>query len=89
LVKNNFGIVEHSCVLTGIATLVYKDENPGLGTLILKQELGNEQTIPPQITLPSWGLAFLLGSPSPSLAFGWDVLYWISPYGRDYKSRPA
>ncbi|PZN76913.1 MAG: hypothetical protein DM484_15630 [Candidatus Methylumidiphilus alinenensis] len=48
------------------------------------------RTIPPQITLPSWGLAFLLGVPSwglafllgvpsPSLAFGWDVLYWISP----------
>ncbi len=37
------------------------------------------RTIPPQITLPSWGLAFLLGAPSPSLAFGWDVLYWISP----------
>ncbi|PZN73916.1 MAG: hypothetical protein DM484_22040 [Candidatus Methylumidiphilus alinenensis] len=36
-------------------------------------------TIPPQITLPSWSLAFLLGAPSPSLAFGWDVLYWISP----------
>jgi len=37
------------------------------------------RTIPPQITWPSWGLAFLLGVPSPSLAFGWDVLYWISP----------
>ncbi|PZN78230.1 MAG: hypothetical protein DM484_13245 [Candidatus Methylumidiphilus alinenensis] len=37
------------------------------------------RTIPPQITLPSWGLAFLLGTPSPSLAFAWDVLYWISP----------
>ena len=37
------------------------------------------RTIPPQITLPSWGLAFLLGAPSSSLAFGWDVLYWISP----------
>ncbi|PZN76236.1 MAG: hypothetical protein DM484_17055 [Candidatus Methylumidiphilus alinenensis] len=42
-------------------------------------------TIPPQITLPSWSLAFLLGAPSPSLAFGWDVLYWISPYR--YRSR--
>ncbi|PZN80199.1 MAG: hypothetical protein DM484_10280 [Candidatus Methylumidiphilus alinenensis] len=37
------------------------------------------RTIPPQITLPSWGLAFLLGAPSTSLAFGWDVLNWISP----------
>ncbi len=33
------------------------------------------RTIPPQITLPSWGLAFLLGAPSTSLAFGWDAHY--------------
>ena len=44
-------------------------------------------TIPPQITLPSWSLAFLLGAPSPSLAFGWDVLYWISPNLKAVKLR--
>ena len=38
------------------------------------------QTPSSQITLPSWSLAFLLGAPSTSLAFGWDVLYWILPY---------
>ncbi len=29
----------------------------------------------PQIILPSWGLAFLLGAPSSSLDFAWYILY--------------
>ena len=37
------------------------------------------RTISPQISSPSWGLALPMGTPSPSLAFGWYVLCWLSP----------
>ena len=36
------------------------------------------RTIPQKISSPSWCMAFPEGVPSTSLAFGWEVLYWIS-----------
>ena len=37
------------------------------------------RTIPPQISSPSWCLALPMGTPSTSLAFGWDVPSKKSP----------
>jgi len=48
------------------------------------------RTIPLQITLPSWGLAFLLGVPSPSLAYGWvDITKCRIPVIRQGCRNPA
>jgi len=57
----------------GVAAFLKKR---GLGASLAVCAFGwFSRTIPPQITLPSWALAFFVGSLSPSLAFGWDVVY--------------
>ena len=87
----------HRCPTTGMSGVRQRDA-PDLHTKVIsnnestKTEINcprKSRTIPPQITLPSWGLAFLPGAPSPSLAFGWDVLYWISPKPNYIPARSA